>query len=290
MSEYILMTDSCCDLPQSMVDEMQLTVQPLTVYLDGTPYKNYLDEREISYKKFYEILPGCKETKTSAVNQHDFMEAMEPILQAGKDVLYLGFSSGLSGTYSAAAMAAQELSEKYPERKIYTVDTLCASLGQGMLVYLAWLEKQAGKTIEEVRDYVEDTKLKQCHWFTVNDLFHLKRGGRVSGATALVGTMLGIKPVMHVDNEGHLIATGKARGRKASIKALLEEMKKRAIKPEEQVIFISHGGCLEEAEALAVTIRSELNVKDVIINHVGPVIGSHSGPGTMALFFIGTER
>ena len=290
MSEYVLFTDSCCDLPQYLVDEMQLNIQPLTVYLDGKPYKNYLDEREISYKKFYEMLPTCKETKTSAVNQHDFMVAMEPVLKEGKDILYLGFSSGLSGTYSASVMAAEELSEKYPERKIYTVDTLCASLGQGMLVYLAWLQKQAGKTIEEVRDYVENTKLHQCHWFTVNDLFHLKRGGRVSGATALVGTMLGIKPVMHVDNEGHLVATGKARGRKASIKALVQEMKDRAIDPKEQVIFISHGGCPEEAEALAETIRNELHVKDVVISHVGPVIGSHSGPGTMALFFIGTER
>ena len=290
MSEYILFTDSCCDLPQSLAEKMQLCVQPLTVYLDGKPYKNYLDEREISYNDFYEMLPHCKETKTSAVNQHDFMVAMEPVLQAGKDILYLGFSSGLSGTYSASVMAAEELCEKYPERKIYTVDTLCASLGQGMLVYLAWQQKEMGKTIEEVRDYVENIKLNQCHWFTVNDLFHLKRGGRVSGATALVGSMLGIKPVMHVDNEGHLIATGKARGRKASLKALVQEMKNRAINPEEQVIFISHGGCLEEAEALGETIRNELHVKDVVISHVGPVIGSHSGPGTMALFFIGTER
>ena len=290
MSEYILFTDSCCDLPQSLADEMQLAIQPLTVYLDGKAYRNFLDEREISYKDFYEMLPNCKEAKTSAVNQHDFMVAMEPMLQAGKDILYLGFSSGLSGTYSASVMAAEELSAKYPERKIVTVDTLCASLGQGMLVYLAWLQKKAGKTIEEVRDYVESIKLNQCHWFTVNDLFHLKRGGRVSGATALIGSMLGIKPVMHVDNEGHLVATGKVRGRKASIKALVDEMKKLAIKPEEQVIFISHGNCPEEAEAMAETIRNELKVKDIIINSIGPVIGSHSGPGTMALFFLGTER
>ncbi len=290
MSEYILFTDSSCDLPQSMVEEMQLAVQPLTVYLDGKPYKNYPDQRELSYEKFYEMLPNCKEVKTSAVNQHDFMESFEPYLKEGKDLLYLGFSSGLSGTYSASAMAAAELSEKYPDRKIFTVDTLCASLGEGMLVYLAWLQKKAGKTIEEVRDYVENIKLKQCHWFTVNDLFHLKRGGRVSGATALIGSMLGIKPVMHVDNEGHLVATGKVRGRKASIRALVDEMKKLAIKPEEQVIFISHGNCPEEAEAMAETVRNELKVKDVIVNPIGPVIGAHSGPGTMALFFIGTER
>jgi len=290
MSEYIIFTDSSCDLPQHLVEEMQLAIQPLTVYLDGKPYKNYPDQREITNEAFYKMLPNCKETKTSAVNQNDFMEAFEPILKEGKDLLYLGFSSGLSGTCSAGMMAANELSEKYPERKIFVVDTLCASLGQGMLVYLAWQQKQAGKTIEEVRDYVENTKLHQCHWFTVNDLFHLKRGGRVSGATALIGSMLGIKPVMHVDNEGHLVAIGKVRGRKASIKALLDEMKKLAVKPEEQVIFISHGDCLDEAEALADMCREELHVKDVIINHVGPVIGSHSGPGTMALFFIGTER
>lgn len=290
MSDYILFTDSSCDLPQYLADEMELMVQPLTVYLDGVPYKNYLDERELSYEDFFKRLPTCKEAKTSAVNQHDFMTTMEGVLADGKDILYLGFSSSLSGTYSAAAMAAEELSEKYPERKIYTVDTLAASLGQGMLLHLAWQQKQAGKCIEEVRDYIESIKLNQCHWFTVNDLFHLKRGGRVSAATAVIGSALGIKPVMHMDDAGKLVAVGKARGRKAALKALLKEMKERIVRPQEQTVFISHGACAEEAAELANAIRAELPVREVIINSIGPVIGAHAGPGTMALFFIGTAR
>ena len=173
---------------------------------------------------------------------------------------------------------------------MYAVDSLCASLGQGMYVYLGWQKKQAGASIDEVRDYLEEIKLNLCHWFTVNDLFHLKRGGRVSAATAVVGSMLSIKPVMHVDDEGHLIAVSKARGRKASLKQLMEEMKKTAINPEEQVIFISHGDAQDEAEYLGNMIREELHVKDVIINYVGPVIGAHTGPGVIALFFLGTKR
>ena len=221
---------------------------------------------------------------------NDFMEPMESILRAGKDVLYIGFSSGLSGTYNAGAQAAAELSEKYPERKLYCVDSLCASLGQGLLLWLAWKEKKRGRTIEEVRDWVEDNKLHLCHWFTIDDLMFLKRGGRVSGATAIVGSMLSIKPVMHVDNDGHLIKVGTARGRKASIKALADEAEKTGIDLKNQTIFISHGDCLEDANYLADIMRARFNVKDVLINYVGPVIGAHSGPGTIALFFLGTER
>jgi len=290
MVDFVLLTDSCCDLPAEMAQEMQLEVLPLTVYMDEAEYRNYLDEREISYEDFYARLHTVKVTKTSAVNQHTFITAMESILQAGKDLLYIGFSSGLSGTYSAGMLAARELQEKYPERKIYAVDSLCASMGQGLLVWHAWQKKQAGMSIEQVRDWVEDNKLNLCHWFTVNDLMHLKRGGRVSATTALVGTVLSIKPVMHVDDEGHLTVVSKARGRKASLRALVDEARKLAIDPAEQVMFISHGGCRDEAEYVADMLRKELQVKDVIINYVGPVIGSHSGPGTMALFFLGTER
>jgi len=290
MAEYVLFTDSCCDLPDAFVKEMQLYVLPLSVHMDDETYLNMLDESEITYKDFYAKLPGVKDVKTSAVNQQTFMEAMEPILQEGRDLLYIGFSSGLSGTYSAGALAARELAEKYPERRIYAVDSLCASLGQGMYVYLAWQKKLGGASIEEVRDYLEEIKLNLCHWFTVNDLFHLKRGGRVSATTALVGSMLSIKPVMHVDNEGHLIPVSKARGRKASIRELMLRMKESAIDPENQVIFISHGDAQEEAEYLGDMIRKELRVKDVIINYVGPVIGAHAGPGVIALFFLGTQR
>ena len=290
MSEYVIMTDSSCDLPASLAEKMELTVLPLYVEVDGQKYVNYLDEREIAFSEIYAKLRTKCPAKTSAVNMQDFLEPMESLLRAGKDILYIGFSSGLSSTYSAGAMAAKELEDRYPDRKIYTVDSLCASMGQGLLVYLAWQEKQKGRTIEEVRDYTENTKLHLCHWFTIDDLMFLKRGGRISGATAVVGSMLSIKPVMHVDNDGHLIKVSTARGRKASIKALADEAEKRGINLKEPTIFISHGDCVEEANYLGDIMRSRFGVKDVVVNYVGPVIGAHSGPGTIALFFLGTER
>ena len=290
MSDYVIMTDSSCDLPAALAEEMELTVLPLYVDVDGQKYPNYLDEREISFKEIYAKLRTKCPAKTSAVNMNDFLNPMESLLKDGKDVLYIGFSSGLSGTYNAGAAAAQELAPRYPDRKIFTVDSLCASLGQGLLVYLAWKEKKKGKTIEDVRDFVEDHKLHLCHWFTIDDLMFLKRGGRVSGATAVVGSMLSIKPVMHVDNEGHLIKVSTARGRKASIKALADRAEKLGVDLQSQTIFISHGDCIDDANYLADIMRNRFNVRDVLINYVGPVIGAHSGPGTIALFFLGRER
>ena len=219
-----------------------------------------------------------------------YTDALEPLLQAGKDVLILAFSSGLSTTYNSSRIAVEELSEKYPERKIYTVDTLCASLGQGLLVYLAVKEREKGRSIQEVRDWVEENKLHMCHQFTVDDLHFLKRGGRISATTAVVGSMLQIKPVLHVDNEGHLINIAKARGRQASLKALVDKMEKTAIDPANQVVFISHGDCLEDAQTVEKLVKERFGVKEVYINYVGPVIGAHSGPGTLALFYVGSER
>lgn len=290
MSSFLILTDSSCDLPASLAEKMGIEVLPLTVYIEGDTYRNYLDGREIGFHDFYERLKTAKNVKTSAVNQAQFLEILEPLVAAGNDVLYLGFSSGLSGTYNAGALAAAELSEKYPDRKIYAVDTLCASLGQGLLVYHCWKQQQAGKSIEEVRDFAEANKLHLCHWFTVDDLMFLKRGGRVSAATAIVGSMLSIKPVMHVDNDGHLIKVDVARGRKASIRALVAEMEKRGTDLSKQPIFISHGDCEGDASYLAKLIRERFPVQDIIINYVGPVIGAHSGPGTLALFFLGSER
>ena len=218
------------------------------------------------------------------------MQAMEPHLQAGRDILYLGFSSALSGTYNAGAVAARQLSEKYPDRRLYAVDTLSASMGQGLLVYLTVQQKRAGATIEQARDYAEAQKLHLCHWFTVDDLNHLHRGGRVSATSAVLGTVLNIKPVLHMDDEGRLIFMEKVRGRRNSIKRLLDKMRETAIEPDKQIVFMSHGDCLEDAEYLAGRIREEWNVQDVVINYVGPVIGAHSGPGTLALFFLGTQR
>ena len=290
MNNFVIMTDSSCDLPASLAEKMELSVLPLSVYIEDKRYINYLDEREISFADIYAKLRTKCPAKTSAVNMSDFLAPIEEILKSGRDLLYIGFSSGLSGTYNAGAAACQEMAEKYPERKVYAVDSLCASLGQGLLVYHAWLKKQEGMSIEQVRDWTEQNKLHLCHWFTIDDLMFLKRGGRVSGATAVVGSMLNIKPVMHVDNEGHLIKVSTARGRKASIKALADEAEKRGIDLKNQTIFISHGDCLDEAKYLGDIMRTRFNVKDVLINYVGPVIGAHSGPGTIALFFLGSER
>ena len=232
MADYVILTDSSCDLPAELADQMQLTVLPLTVDMDGKLYRNYLDGREIGFHEFFEQVVTAKSAKTSAVTSEQFMEVLEPLCQAGVDVLYLAFSSGLSGTYNSGAIAMRELSEKYPERKLYAVDSLCASLGEGLFVDLCHEKKEAGMTIDELRDYAESLKLHICHWFTVNDLMFLKRGGRVSAATAIVGSVLSIKPVMHMDNEGHLIKVDVARGRKASLRALVAKMEKLATDPE----------------------------------------------------------
>lgn len=288
MSEYIIMTDSSCDLPQWKVEELGLEVVNLTVDLDGKIYTNYLDWREIEPKEFYDGLRAQKPSKTSAANIGDFREAMEPVLKAGKDILYIGFSTGLSGTYNAGRMAAEELREEYPDRKIFTVDSLCAALGQGLFVVLAAEEKAKGKSIEEVAKYCEDTRLNLAHWFTVSDLFFLHRGGRVSAATAIVGSTLGIKPVMHVDNEGKLVKVEVARGRKGSLKKLVEHMKESYTSLEK--VYISHGDCEEEAKSVGKMITDQFEVGEMVIHHIGPVIGSHAGPGTMALFFVGKER
>lgn len=290
MADYVILTDSSCDLPAELADQMQLTVLPLTVDMDGKLYRNYLDGREIGFHEFFEQVVTAKSAKTSAVTSEQFMEVLEPLCQAGVDVLYLAFSSGLSGTYNSGAIAMRELSEKYPERKLYAVDSLCASLGEGLFVDLCHEKKEAGMTIDELRDYAESLKLHICHWFTVNDLMFLKRGGRVSAATAIVGSVLSIKPVMHMDNEGHLIKIDVARGRKASLRALVAKMEKLATDPEKQRVYICHGDCLQDAEYVASLVREKFGITDIRINYVGPVIGAHTGPGVVSLFFVGSER
>ena len=290
MSEYVLITDSSADLSQEMVQELGVTVLPLSFTIQGKIYRNYPDNREMDLPLFYDMLRAGELATTSAVNVAEYTQAVEPILQEGKDVLILAFSSGLSSTYQASVLAAGELREKYPDRKIYTVDTLCASLGQGLLVYLAVQEQRKGRSIEEVRDWAESTKLHLCHQFTVDDLHFLKRGGRISATTAVVGSMLQIKPVLHVDNEGHLINIGKARGRQASLKALVDKMEKTVTEEGRKTVFISHGDCRKDAVTVADMVRERFGTQDIRINYVGPVIGAHSGPGTLALFYLGTER
>ena len=288
--EYVIMTDSSCDLSQELADQLGLEVLPLEVMADGKNYRNWLDGREIGFKEFYKLAREGKELKTSAVNTAAFEEKMEKLLKEGKDILYIGFSTGLSTTYNSGEAAARELREKYPDRKIYTVDTLAASLGQGMIIYYAAKKKEAGATIEEVRDFVENEKLHMCHWFTVDDLNYLKRGGRISAATAAVGTMLSIKPVMHMDNEGHLVAVGKARGRKAALCQLLDTMGELGEGLEGQTTFICHSDCMDDAQYVASQMKERFGVAQVNINWIGPVIGAHTGPGTIGIFFWGRER
>ena len=290
MGNYVLMTDSCCDLSAQMAEELELVVQPLSLTLGGRVYRNLLDGSDIGFSDFYARIRGGEEAVTSAVNVGEFEAAMRPILEAGKDLLCLNFSSALSTTYQSAVIAAKELEEEFPERKVLVVDSLCASLGQGLFVYLCARQKQAGASLEELHAYAENLKGKICHWFTVDDLYHLKRGGRVSAAAALFGTMLSVKPILHVDDQGRLIPMEKCRGRRASLMALVDHMEKTAINPRNQTVFISHGDCLSDAEFVAEEITRRFGITDIHINYVGPVIGNHSGPGTMALFFIGEPR
>lgn len=290
MSDFVILTDSSADLPPDLVRQINVQVLPLSFILADHTYYNYPDNRDMDPHVFYDRLRGGEMATTNAVNVAQYTEALEPLLQAGKDVLILAFSSGLSATYNASRLAVEELSAQYPDRRLYTVDTLCASLGQGLLVCYATRQRDLGHSIEEVRDWVEEHRLNLCHQFTVDDLHFLKRGGRISAATAMVGSMLHIKPVLHVDNEGHLINIGKARGRQASLKALVDRMEDTAIDPGSLTVFISHGDCPEDAQTVADMVKKRFGVQDVVINYVGPVIGAHSGPGTVALFYMGTDR
>ena len=290
MNDFVIVTDSSCDLPNDLVQKLELHVVPLAFIMGDKTYWNYPDNREMSPEDFYDRQKQGQMATTNAVNVGQATDVLEPILKEGKDLLVLAFSSGLSTTCNSFQIAATELAAQYPDRKVFVVDTLCASLGQGMLVSQAALLRQQGKSIEEVRDWTEANKLRQCHWFTVNDLFFLKRGGRVSAATAVVGTMLQIKPVLHMDDEGHLINMAKARGRKASLLALVDKVAELAEDPAQQQIYISHSDSLADAQFVADEVKRRYGVKEIRINSIGPVIGAHTGPGCVALFFFGRQR
>ena len=290
MRDFVILTDSCCDLTPELAGELGLTVIPLSLEMSGSTYHNFLDGREIGFHDFYERIRAGETATTSAVSVGAFEDAMTKAADDGKDVLCLCFSSALSTTYQSAVIAAEGLAESRPEAKFLVVDSLCASLGQGLFVYLCAREKAKGRSLQEVYDFAMETRGKVCHWFTVDDLNHLKRGGRISAATALFGTMLTIKPVLHVDDEGRLVSVSKARGRKASLLALVDKMAETAVEAKDQTVFISHGDCLKDAEFVAEEVRRRFGTEDIRINYVGPVIGNHSGPGTLALFFIGTGR
>ena len=286
MREYVILTDTGADLPSDVIVKYGIAVVELGLQIGHRP----VCVRSLDDKEFYDLLRKKETVSTSAVNLAQMKEAFRAQLSAGKDVLYLGFSSGLSSTYTAGVRAAEEMGEEFPEGRVLCVDTLAASLGQGLLVTLTAKRKAEGATLDEAKEYAESMRLHLCHWFTVDDLFFLKRGGRVSAATAVLGSMLQIKPVMHVDNEGHLINVDKVRGRRASVDALFEKMKATAIEPDGQLMYICHGDCLADAQYLSDRITALYPKCEVMIGYTGAVIGSHSGPGTLALFYIGTER
>lgn len=287
MNDYVIYTDSACDIDGKTLKEWGVRHRSLTFLFANSDIQFSNDD--MTPEDFYKKMREGGIAKTSAININTFADAFTEVLNEGKDILYIGFSTGLSTTAESAESAARELRPKYPERKVITVDTLCASAGQGLILYLAVLQKRAGKSIEETEEYVRGVMPHLCHWFTVEDLVYLRRGGRIGRSVALVGSVLGIKPIMHVDDEGHLVKVGKTRGRRASIKALADKYGELCISPD-MPVFISHGDCEGDAGLLADMIREKYGKKEFFITFVGPVIGAHSGPGTLALFFVGRER
>ena len=285
---YKIFTDIGCDIPADLLKEWDIPCVDLTFRADGVDTVYVSADMPIG--EFYRQMREGSVFKTAAANMADFEAAFEPVLAAGQDILYIGFSSGLSNTVNAGRMAAAELLERYPDRKVITIDTLCASGGEGFLVYLAMKLRLNNASLEETAAHIEKLIPSVCHWFTVDDLMYLKRGGRVSPATALVGNVLGIKPVLHMDDEGHLVKKSAVRGRKQSIAALADKYSELATGEEEGSYMISHGDCLSDAKRLETLLEERTGKKAELIMDVGPVIGSHSGPGTLALFFIGKNR
>lgn len=290
MSNYVIVTDSSADLTQELVEELGVLVLPLSFTIQGKTLEDHPDKRNMSSEEFYRLLRQGEMATTNAVNMHQYVELLTPVLESGKDALILSFSSGLSATCQASRLAAEELRESFPERKIYVVDTLTGSAGQGLLVWSAGQKRLAGEDIDAVRDWCEENKMKTCLWLTVDDLMHLKRGGRLPATTAVVGAILHIKPIIHVDDQGKLDTVSKAKGRRASLDFLVQKAADTAIDPAGQTMFVDHSDCLEDAEYVAGQLKEKCGAKDVKIGHIGPVIGSHTGPGCIVLGFLGQPR
>ena len=289
MQSYVIFTDSTGDLTPALIEQCELRVMPMAFNLDGRDYRNYPDGREMTPHEFYEKLRAGSMCTTSQIPMAEFIDAFTPALEQGLDILYLAFSSGLSGTYQSSRLAAEELKEKFPERRVVCVDSLQASMGEGLFAYLVAQKRLQGAGLDQAARYAAELAPSVCAWFTVDDLMFLKRGGRVSGAAAVAGTLLGIKPVLHVDDEGHLIAMEKVRGRRASLDALVRHFETTAKDKTGGTVFISHGDCAEDCRYVIEKLKA-LGVKDIQMGDIGPVIGAHSGPGTVALFWVGTRR
>ncbi len=287
MNDYVIVSDATLDLPASVIDEYDIRIIPMGVNVDNEEYSHYPDERELSIEDFYQKLKNGAVSHTTQITPAIFMDYFEDILKHGKDILYIAFSSGLSGTYNTSQIVIRDLAEDYPDRKIYSVDSLCASIGEGLLVLNAAIQKQKGLTIDDLLAWVEDNKRRSKHWFTVKDLFFLKRGGRITSIEAMVGTALKIRPVLSTDFAGKLTVVSKIRGTRAELDFMLTKLEEEGKDLSEQTIIIGHGDDLAQAQELENLIRNRLTVKDIIISKIGPVIGTHTGPGMLALVFMG---
>ena len=288
MSEYIIMTDSTVDLPKEyLIEELQVPYIPLSYIMDGVTYE---DMSGLSGKEFFDKIRAGSLPTTSQVNPEQAKKALEPYVKEEKDILFIGFSSALSGTFNSIRMAAEELMEEYPERKIITVDSLCACLGEGLLVYKAVQLKRAGKSLEEVAKWTEENKLHICHNVAIDDLNHLHRGGRVSKTAAIMGTMIQIKPIIHMNDNGELQVIGKQRGRKKALQHIVNMAVEQSKGWENDIIMITHGDCEEDAQYVAKLVREKMGIKNILINYIGSVIGSHTGPGVVAVFCMGEKR
>lgn len=290
MPEYVIVTDSTADLPSELLDHIGVSVIPMSFDLDDQSYMHYPDEREMSFPEFYDNLRQGKTSKTTQINYGIYREFFEKILKAGKDILYIAFSSGLSGTYNTSQIIIRDLLEEYPERMIVSIDSIAASIGEGLLVYHAAHKKQEGMNMDELQEWIEQNKDHVRHWFTVEDLNHLKRGGRITSVEALIGSTLKIRPVLSVDHEGRLITVTKVRGKKKSLEVLLEHMLEEGVDLHNQTVIIGHGDNLENAEKLAELIQEKNIVKEIIISSIGPIIGTHTGAGIIGLVFMGNKK
>ena len=287
MRDYVITVNSTVDLPKEWLEERKVPVIPLKYTIDN---ETYTDMEGLSSKEFFGKLRDGKMATTSQINPEEARAQLEPFLKEGKDVLHLGFSSGLSGTYNSMRIAGEELKEEYPEAKIIIIDTLCACLGEGLLLYKALQQKASGKTIEETARWVEENKLHICHNVTVDDLFHLHRGGRISKASAVLGSVVQIKPIIHMDENGKLQVVGKERGRKKSLNKIVDMAVEQIKGWDNDIAMITHGDCQEDAEYVAKLVRERLGIENILINNIGTVIGSHTGPGVVAVFVMGNKR
>lgn len=290
MSDYVIVSDATLDLPAGLVEEYDLRIIPMGFSIDNKEYSHYPDERELAIEDFYSRLKNGAISQTTQITPVVFTEYFEDILKQGKDIIYISFSSGLSGTYNTSQLVIRDLKEDYPERKIYSIDSLCASIGEGLLVLHAAMQKKQGMDIDQLREWIENNKRGARHWFTVKDLFFLKRGGRISSIEAVVGTALKIRPVLSTDDNGKLTVVSKIRGAKAELELMLGKLEQESIDLSSQTIIIGHGDDLQQAKELERLIRDKYKVKEIIISKIGPIIGTHTGPGMLALTFFGRKQ